>query len=219
MGFHYHTEHRDLIPPNMSGYQWFYYKLTGKDHGSCIICKNNTTFIEASMKYARFCDNPTCKDKYREEFKNRMIQKYGRIHLLNDPEKQKEMLSNRKISGTYNWSDGKGHTDYVGQYELHFLRLLDSGLKWKSTDIIGPSPHTFMYQYNGSDHFYFPDFFIPSMNLQVEIKSDENKNISEESRAKDRIKISLMESNAQYFDFILILNKDYTKFMELIKEE
>ena len=71
MGNHYETKHKDLLPPGMSGYRWFYFLLTKKDKGSCVICHNETDFNEATMKYSRFCNNPQCKQKYKEERDNR----------------------------------------------------------------------------------------------------------------------------------------------------
>jgi len=47
-------------------------------------------------------------------FKKRMIGKYGKPYLTNDPEQQKKMLANRKISGVYQWSDGSGALPYTG---------------------------------------------------------------------------------------------------------
>ena len=219
MGHHYDTVHKHLIPGDMTGYQWFYYLLTGKDKGSCVMCKSETDFNNTSMKYSRFCNNEACKEKYREEFKNRMIQKYGKIHLLDDPEKQKEMLAARKISGTYLWSDRSARIGYTGSYELHFLQYLDKTLKWKSSDILSPSPHTYMYKYQDKDCFYIPDFFIPSLSLEVEIKDDGSaKNINQDSRNKDKIKDALMKSTENYFNYIRIVNKNYSKFIELLKE-
>jgi hypothetical protein len=218
MGDHYDKVHKELLPKDMTGYQWFYYLLTGKDHGSCIICKNNTRFNNLNMKYARFCDNPTCKQKYRDEFKERMIGKYGKIHLLNDPEKQKEMLRNRKISGTYTWNDKSVTLDYTGSYELDFLKFLDTQCNWISSDIISPSPHIFEYTYNNTSHFYIPDFFIPSLYLQIEIKDDGSaKNINQDSRNKDKIKDELMRSNINYFNYIKIVNKNYKEFLDIIR--
>ena len=40
--------------------------LTGKKNGSCIVCKQETDWNEATQKYERFCKNPECKAKYRE---------------------------------------------------------------------------------------------------------------------------------------------------------
>jgi hypothetical protein len=172
------------------------------------------------MKYSRFCDNPACKQKYRDEFKQRMIGKYGKVHLLNDPEKQKEMLRNRKISGSYTWSDRSIVLDYTGSYELDFLKFLDTQCKWLSSDIISPSPHIFEYMYNGKSHFYIPDFFIPSLTLQIEIKDDGSaKNINQDSRNKDEIKDDLMKSNSNYFNYIKIVNKNYREFLNIIRED
>lgn len=218
MGRHYEMKHKELIRPDMTGFQWFYFLLTKKDHGSCIICGNNTEFNEQTMKYSRFCNDPKCKEKYRDQFKNRMIGKYGKIHLLDDPEKQKEMLGNRRISGIYTWSDGSSQFKYTGSYELDFLKYLDTVLHWKSTDILAPSPHIYEYQYDNKTHFYIPDFFIPSLALEVEIKDDGSAlNINKDSREKDKIKDELMRSNMTFFKYIKIINKNYTEFLNLIR--
>ena len=220
MGYHYETKHKDLLPEGMSGYRWFYYLLTKKDHGSCVECHKETEFNELAMKYSRFCNNPACKQKYKEERDRRMMGKYGKLYLLNDPEMQKKMLQNRKISGVYNWSDGKSKFPYTGSYEHDFLRHLDIDLNWPASDIMAPSPHTYTYQYKGVSHFYIPDAFIPSLNLEVEIKDDGSaKNINPDSRAKDQIKDELMRSCSNLFNYIKIINKDYKQFEELLTKE
>jgi hypothetical protein len=128
------------------------------------------------------------------------------------------MLSNRKISGIYQWSDGSSSFTYTGSYELDFLKYLDVVLHWASTDLLAPSPHTYKYQYDNRDHFYIPDFFIPSMALEVEIKDDGSAlNINKGSREKDKIKDELMRSNTTFFKYIKIINKNYTDFLNLIR--
>lgn len=220
MGEHYELAHKNDIPSDMTGFQYFYYLLTGKDRSSCVICKNETDFNQITMKYSRFCNNPECKKKYREQFKNRMVSKYGKIHLLNEVEKQKEMLSRRKISGVYKWSDNSAEINYTGSYELDFLKLLDFKLKWPSSDIIGPSPHTYYYEFEGRKRFYIPDFFIPSKNLELEIKSSARmEKQNEESERKDLEKIKLMKSCDNLYNYIIIYDRDYREFIELIKEE
>lgn len=218
MGEHYQNKHRNLIPEDMTGYQWFYYLLTKKDKGSCVMCHIETEFNELTMKYSRFCDNPACKYKYKQQRDRRMICKHGKVYLLDDPEMQKKMQQGRRIAGIYNWSDGKNKFSYLSSYELHFLKYLDTELHWPASDIMAPSPHTYMYEYQGKSHFYMPDFFIPSLNLEIEIKDDGSaKNINQDSREKDKIKDELMKSCSNLVDYIKIVNKDYTEFMELIK--
>lgn len=220
MGNHYETKHKNLLPPDMTGYRWFYFLLTKKEKGSCVICKNETDFNEISMKYSRFCNNPACKQKYKEERDNRMIKKYGKIYLTDDPEFQKKMQQGRRIAGIYNWSDNKTKLPYLSSYEKDFFRHLDIDLHWPASDIIAPSPHTYTYEYNGKQHFYMPDAFIPSLSLEIEIKDDGSaKNINQESREKDKIKDELMKSCSNLFNYIKIINKNYTAFEELIKKE
>lgn len=220
MGNHYETVHKNLIPPDMTGYRWFYYLLTKKDHGSCIHCHKDTPFNETSMKYSRFCENPACKQWYKDQIDKRMIAKYGKVHLLDDPEMQKKMQAGRRIAGVYNWSDNRTKVPYLSSYELDFFRYLDNELHWPASDLIAPSPHTYEYEYQGKTHFYMPDAFIPSLNLEVEIKDDGSaKNISQESREKDKIKDDLMKSCSNLFNYIKIVNKNYSGFEEMIKEE
>jgi len=218
MGQHYEYKHKDLIRPDMTGYQWLYFLLTKKDHGSCIICHNNTDFNEKGMKYSRFCNNPECKQKYREDFKNKMFGVYHKIHLLDDPEMQKKMLASRSISGEYKWSDGSAKFTYTGSFEEDFLKFLDTQLHWPSSDVMAPSPHTYQYEYGAKTHFYIPDAYIPSLNLEVEIKDDGSAlNINPESRAKDKIKDNLMKTNENNVNYIKIINKRYDEFLQWIR--
>lgn len=220
MGQHYDTVHKNLLPPDMDGYRWFYYLLTKKDKGSCVECHNETKFNRVTMKYCRFCDNPACKQKYKQERDRRMIAKYGKIHLLDDPEMQKKMQQGRRIAGVYTWSDGKSQFTYLSSYEKDFLRFLDLELHWPASDVMTPSPHVYTYMYHDAQHFYMPDVFIPSMNLEIEIKDDGSAaNISVESREKDVIKDDLMKSLKNLFNYIKIVNKNYSGFLDLIKED
>ena len=128
MGKHYDEQHKSLIPPDMDGYRWFYFLLTKKNKGSCVECHDETEFNRNTMKYSRFCTNPRCKHSYKEERDKRMMDKYGKITLLDDPEMQKKMQAGRKISGVYTWSDRSAQFSYVGSYELDFLKYLDNVL-------------------------------------------------------------------------------------------
>lgn len=220
MGNHYETKHKELLPPDMDGFRWFYFLLTKKERGSCVECKQETAFNRISMKYSRFCNNPACKQKYKEERDRRMMATHGKLYITDDPEMQKKMQAGRRIGGIYNWSDGKSKFPYLSSYELHFLRFLDLELKWPPSDLMAPSPHTYTYKYKDKDHFYMPDFFIPSLSLEVEIKDDGSaKNINQESREKDKIKDAMMRSLSNIMGYIKIVNKQYDEFLQLIKSE
>lgn len=215
---HLERKHKENIPEGMDGWQFAYYLRTNKTHGTCIICKKDTTWNPVTHKYHRFCNNPKCKEKYREEFKSRMIGKYGKISLLDDPEQQRKMLSNRSISGTYTWRDKVHTSTYTGTYELSFLEFLDHVLDFDPEDVMSPSPHTYWYEYEGEKHFYIPDFFIPSLNLEIEIKEGTNqhpKNLAVD-KVKERLKDDVMKSNASTFNYLKIIEKDNKKFLKYL---
>lgn len=214
--------HKDLIPENMVHWQYYYYLKTGRTHGSCVVCKQDTTWNDSTHKYNRFCTNPKCKEKYREIFKQRMVGKYGKVCLLNDPEQQKLMLSHRSISGEYTWStDPRKRFTYTGSYERAFLEFLDLDMHYEASDIMAPSPHTYFYEYQGQKHFYIPDFFINSLELEVEIKDGgDNPNmhhkIQDVDKVKEKLKDDVMRSNKNTFNYIKIENKDHFKFFKYL---
>ena len=216
---HIESEHSDNLPEGYSVQQYLYYIKTGKTHGNCVVCKHETTWNESTGKYKRFCENPKCKEKYREEFKKRMVGKYGKTTLLNDPDQQRKMLAHRHISGEYIWSDGTKKA-YTGSYELDFLRMLDVFMNFDSSDVMTPSPHTYYYTYENEKKFYIPDVFIPSLNLEIEIKDGgDNPNMHGKIQAVDKVKEKLkddvMKSQKEY-DYIKIVNKNYDGFFEYL---
>lgn len=209
---HIEDEHSDTIPEGYTAQRYVYYIKTGKTHGSCVMCKKDTEWNVTTGKYKRFCNNPKCKEKYREMFKERMVGKYGKTTLLNDPEQQRKMLAHRHISGEYVWSDGTKKT-YTGSYELDFLKMLDAFMEFDSDDVMTPSPHTYYYTYEGEKKFYIPDVFIPSLNLEIEIKDGgDNPNMHDKivkvDKVKEKLKDEVMASQKDY-DYIKIVNKNY----------
>lgn len=213
-GNHVRAHHPDWVIPGFSDSRLFYYSQTGRTTGSCIVCKKPTDWNEETGKYSRFCNNPECKNKYRQEFKKRMIDKYGRVHLLNDPEQQRKMLQNRKISGYVQFKDGK--RSYVGSYEKDFLETCRDKLNLAAKDIESPSPHTYTYKFDGKDHFYIPDFFIPDLNLEIEIKTHKTthqKFIAVDFK-KEAAKTEMMKG-IRDINYIVIPDKEYDEFLKL----
>lgn len=220
---HMEKKHNDMIPPDMTPAQYIYFLKTGKKNGNCVICKNPTKWNEKTNKYRRFCENPEYKKQYADEFKNRMKNKYGKTTLLNDPEHQRAMLANRHISGVYTWSDYKHKFRYTGSYEKAFLEFLDRLVDFDPEDIISPSPHNYTYTYDGRDHYYFPDVYIPSLNLEIEIKDGgDNPNmhhkIQEVDKVKEHLKDEVLSSKSVPVNYLKITNKNHMKFFEYLEE-
>jgi hypothetical protein len=217
---HLETNHGELIPEGWDSWRFAYYLKTGKKEGKCVVCGNPTGWNEKTHKYHRFCKNPKCKEKYIDTFKKRMIGKYGKTTLLNDPDHQKKMLANRKISGKYKWRDHIHETSYTASYEFSFLKFLDEVMWFDPEDIMSPSPHTYYYVYDGKTHFYIPDFFIPSLDLEIEIKDGgDNPNmhhkIQDVDKVKEKLKDEVMEKGT--FNYLKIVNKQNEKFLEYLQ--
>ena len=217
---HVEKDHNDLIPEDMTPWQFVFFTRTGKAHGSCMICKGETTWNEKTHRYNKFCSNPKCKETYVKQFQNRMIGKYGKVNLIYDPEQQRKMLANRKISGRYLWQDHVHESPYTGTYERSFLEFLDVVMNFDPNDVIAPSPHTYYYEYEGNTHFYIPDFYIPSLNLEIEIKEGTNMHpkIQAVDKVKERLKDQVMSSNANTFNYLKIVEKNNAKFLDYLSE-
>lgn len=220
---HLDSFHHDKLE-DMSPAQFLFFLKYGKKKGSCIICKKETKWNEKLERYERLCSKE-CSNKYRKIFKERMMKRYGKTTLLNDPEQQKKMLANRKISGIYIFEDGT-KISFTGSYEKDFLSYVENNMGINGKNIIAPAPQIFYYEYDGKKHFYIPDFYIAELNLIVEIKDGGNNPNKHPSRInkdlpKERIKDQVMINQNDY-NYIKIKNKDYKDFsnmVSLIKEE
>jgi len=186
-----------------------------KKNGKCIICNKFTDWNDHVEKYNRLCNDPKCSEKYRDEFKKRMLKVHGKTHLLDDPEQQKLMLANRKISGEYNYKNSKKFT-YTGNLELEFLKFLDHVLDWHSSDIIMPAPQIFRYEFEGKEKFHIPDVYIQSLNLIVNIKSKDNKHYRLRDINQEKF-IDTVVSSSKY-NYLKIYDGDHSEFINFIKK-
>jgi hypothetical protein len=190
---------------------WFYVKY-GKTKGTSVISGKETAWNPVTERYERFA-NEEEKQAYREQFKQRMMKKYGKTHITDEPEQQKKMLRSRRITNAYKWRDGSV-TEITGTYEEHFLHFLETVYGFSSTQIT--EPPAIYYKDNGEVRFYLPDFYIPSLNLIVEIKG-----ANEHYQKRDEYKEKLKEdaTRAEGFDFIQVNDKMYTNFNVYFKDK
>ena len=214
---HMQRSHMDEIPKGMPVDQYYYDLSHNGKKSYCVICKKETSWNERTHKYHRLCGSKSCAEKNREIFKERMMRSHGTYNLATDPNHQRKMLFARSISGEYQWTTG-GTTTYVGTYENDFLKICDTLLDLHSEDVI-PSPHTFEYTYEGKKHFYMPDFYIPDINLEVEIKDggdnpNKHPKIIAVDKQKEILKDQVMAKQKDYH-YIKITNKNYGDFIDL----
>lgn len=210
-----HMEELHGLPPEQIYFNFTNKYALTKDHGISVMSGKPTKFNLVTCRYERFADEAD-RQAYREMFKKRMKQVYGKETLLTDPEHQKKMLENRKISGKYSWSNG-GETTYTGTYERKFLEYLDGVLGWENpNDVMAPAPMIFPYNNpeDGVKHFHIPDFYITSLNLIVNVKSSTNKHY----RLRD-IEVEKAEDEAikkSTFNYIKIYDNEFQKFTKVI---
>jgi len=219
--------HKDKIPEGFTPSRYFYLILTGKGLNGpyCPVCHKPNPWNENTLKYSKYCGDELCRKELARQAKQNMMKKYGKEHLMNDPEYQKNLLRHRRISGTYKFSDGH-EFDYTGSYEKDFLKMLDTFMRWPSGDLISPSPNIYKYIYDGQEHFYIPDFFIPSLKLEIEIKDGgDNPNMHHKIQAVDKVKEKNKDEavmNTSGVNYIKLVNKEYHDFFEYllkVKEE
>lgn len=180
-GNHMTTEHPGTIPEGWTILQYGYFVNTGKTSGTCRMCKQPTAWNEVTGCYGRMCGSEACKKAYREEFMANMRKRYNKESLLDDPRHREKMLAGRRISGKYPFWDG-GEVGYMGALEKAFVKMLNDFFRFPSSDILSPSPNRYLYEYHNPNdlehegiHTYIPDFYIPSINLEIEIKSADNR--------------------------------------------
>lgn len=217
---HIQKEHEDEIPMGQKAGEFLYLTEHNGEPRKCMICRKPTKWNEGSHKYNAFCSEK-CKNEYVKLARARNKKVYGKENLLNDPEQQKKMLAHRSISGKYRHSDG-GVLTYTGSYEEDFCEMMDNFLNFPSDDIIMPSPHVYEYNYRGEKKFYFPDAFIPSLSLEIEIKDGgDNPNMHHKIQDVDKVKEHLKDQvmfHQQDFHYIKIENKNYDAFFKLVEK-
>ena len=154
----------------------------------------------------------TCLEKYGVEYsfqsrnirnksKNTMLIKYGvenaaqNIDIYNKGLKTRFLI--HKFRDTNLW--------YQGTYELDFLNKY-----YDKFDNIQRGP-SIKYIFSGKNKVYFPDFYIPLLNLIIEIKSSWTLEIDAEIEEKKKATIS------NGFNYLMILDKNYNEFSVFLK--
>lgn len=216
---HIQDKHEDLIPEGYTALRVAFNTINNKDHGSCIICGNETAWNEIKGRYERLCENPACKEKYKQIVAKRNRDKYGTDRLQTDDryasEVQKKALAGRKISGKYKFADGE-EVEYVGSYERKLLEFMDKIMKCNSEDILAPGPDI-KYMWEGKEHLYLPDFYYIPYNLIIEVKDgqgnkNQNPNVlaynDERQKAKEQAVI-----DSKKYSYVKITNNDFSQLI------
>jgi hypothetical protein len=214
---HMEKEHKAMLGGLPAAQVYFnfrnHYALL-RGYGKSLISGKPTKFNLTTERYEKFVDDSE-KEKYRELFRQRMISKYGKDMLLDEPEQQKKMLANRSISGEFVWDDGE-KTTYTGSYEKAFLQFLNINYDWASpADIMAPAPMIIDYKDSeGNQRFHIPDFYIQSLDMIVNIKAASNmgyrlRDIEDEKAQNEAIRQT-------DYNYVEIYDNDFTAFAKAV---
>ena len=215
--YHVDEQHEDMIPQDYTASRVVFNYINKKESGKCIMCGKETKWNDKVWRYDRLCSNK-CHDEYVKLVKSRMVNKYGKEHILDDPEQQKKMLSNRKISGTYKFSDG-GVREYVGSYERKLLEFYDKVLQVPSKDIITPGP-IIEYEFKGKKLKWITDLYYVPANLVHDVKDGgDNPNNREmgEYRAKQDAKEKAIKELDKY-NYIRLTDNNFQQLLLILSE-
>ena len=102
-----------------------------------------------------------------------------------------------------------GSNIHVQGYEDHFLSYCFNVLKIPQHDITNKAPRL-PYTKGGKLCHYYPDFFMPSLNMLIEIKSAYTL-----SRT---CPLKIAAGNTSTYKYIIIVDKDYKEFYETVNK-
>ena len=219
---HIQDKHEDLIPEGYTALRIAFNTINHKDHGTCIICKEEAPWNEIKGRYERLCGKESCKEAYKKMVAERNKRLYGTDRLQTDPkynaEVQKKALAGRKIAGKYKFDDG-GEIAYVGSYERKLLEFLNKTMKCNSEDILSPGPEI-PYIWNDQEHVYLPDFYYIPYNLIIEVKDGgDNKNnnpgVKEDNGSRLQAKEKAVKDLNKY-SYIRLTNNNFGQLLSLM---
>lgn len=222
---HIENKHKNEIPQSMSTAQYVYsLNHDGRAYGICRICGEPTPWNEKTGKPKQICVSKSCKERVAKEFEANLKSKLNmtRQDLMNNPDHQEQMLANRKISGTYKWSDGKHAFIYTGTYEKFALEWLDKIMDIDPDTVQTPGPKI-QYMFEGKPHYWITDMYLSEYNLVVEIKDGNatgEKNTHPgfaHNRALEKAKDDYMKTQNQY-NYLKLTNKNMMQLVKILSE-
>ena len=148
-------------------------------------------------------DNPMKSNEIYQRFRDTNIKKYGVEYPAQD-----STIFNKTQKSQFKVKEYNG-IKYQGTYELDFLEFCDNNNILSKISKI----KSIKYEFNNKEKYYHPDFFIEELNLIIEIKSYYYYNLYLEKN------LCKQESCIRKgYNFIFIINKDYTNFLDKIKK-
>ena len=213
---HIEDEHPYDIPADFTPFRYVFNYVNKKPltyHGKCTECGGPTEWDENKGRYNRQCNNKACHDSYVKKFEANMMKTRGVTRISATASGQLKMLSNRKISGEYKFSNGEVKT-YTGSYELKALEFMDKVMHIDPNDLMCPGP-ILEYSFDNTTHIYITDFYYQPYNLIIEVKDggdNPNKRNMPDYRAKQIAKEKYIIKHTNY-NYLRLTNNNLNQLL------
>lgn len=162
--------------------------------GICLLCGKNTKFRGLPSGYDKFCSISCCRIFELET---------GNFRVRNNAWKYKK----------FTMPSGKIYN--VQGYEPNCLTfLINFGIDEKNIILTGKQHPKIKYVVNEKDRCYFPDIYLKDQNLIIEVKGNFTYNTDFE--------INQLKKEAcllQGFNFIFVIENDFTELIKILKNE
>jgi len=152
--------------------------------------------IKQTNKERYGVENPNQNKLVREKIKNTNIKKYG----VEAPLQNFSIFQKSQVNSYYSKLFKNTNIYYRGSYELDFLE------KYYDTYPDIQNGCAIKYDFNGHKYIYFPDFYIPSLNLFIECKNSYLAKIDKQKILNKKKAVIKNGSN-----YIMIIDKNYNK--------
>ena len=213
---HIEDDHPYDIPADFTPFRYVFNYVNKKPltyHGKCTECGGPTEWDENKGRYNRQCNNKACHDSYIKKFEANMMKTRGVTRISATASGQLKMLSNRKISGEYKFSNGEVKT-YTGSYELKALEFMDKVMHIDPNDLMCPGP-ILEYSLDNTTHIYITDFYYQPYNLIIEVKDggdNPNKRNMPDYRAKQIAKEKYIIKHTNY-NYLRLTNNNLNQLL------
>ena len=214
---HIEDDHPYDIPADFTPFRYVFNYVNKKPltyHGKCTECGGPTEWDENKGRYNRQCNNKACHDSYIKKFEANMMKTRGVTRISATASGQVKMLSNRKISGEYKFTNTGEVKTYTGSYELKALEFMDKVMHIDPNDLMCPGP-ILEYSLDNTTHIYITDFYYQPYNLIIEVKDggdNPNKRNMPDYRAKQIAKEKYIIKHTNY-NYLRLTNNNLNQLL------
>lgn len=150
-----------------------------KIKNTCLERYGSASFISSKVgvEHIRKCsiekygvENPSQADEVKNKKKLRSLERFGVDNPSKSTEVKEKIVQNRRPYRAYSYTLPSGLSVKLQGYEGIFLDSLLQHIDEKDI-LFEKNIPSFSYVLDGVERRYYPDFYIPSLNLVIEVKS------------------------------------------------